>query len=68
MIQLFNRVCLCTVAKEENKYIREFVEHYKKYDIDKIYIFDNNDKNGEKFEEVINDYILISKGFHNLNC
>ena len=59
MIQLFNRVCLCTVAKEENKYIREFVEHYKKYDIDKIYIFDNNDKNGEKFEEVINDYIKI---------
>ena len=52
-----NKVCLCAVAKEENKYIREFVEHYKNYDIDKIYIFDNNDRKGEKFEDVIYDYI-----------
>ena len=27
-----NKICLCTVAKEENKYIREFIDHYKKYD------------------------------------
>ena len=52
-----NKICLCAVEKEENKYIREFIEHYKNYDIDKIYIFDNNDKNGEKFEDVIDDYI-----------
>ena len=52
-----NKVCLCAIAKEENKYIREFVEHYKNYDIDKIYIYDNNDKNGEKFEDVIEDFI-----------
>ena len=52
-----NKICLCAVAKEENKYIREFIEHYKNYDIDKIYIFDNNDKNGEKLEDVIVDYI-----------
>ena len=51
------KVCLCSVAKEENRYVREFVEHYKKYGIDKIYIYDNNDINGEKFEDVINDYI-----------
>ena len=56
-IEIFNRVCLCAVAKEENKYIREFIEHYKKYDIDKIYLFDNNDKNGEQFEDVIMDFI-----------
>lgn len=56
-IEIFNKVCLCAVAKEENKYIREFIEHYRKYDIDKIYLFDNNDKNGEHFEDVIMDYI-----------
>ena len=51
------KVCLCVIAKEENQYIREFIEHYKNYDIDKIYIFDNNDKNKEKFEDIIDDYI-----------
>ena len=51
------KVCLCSPGKTENKYIREFVRHYKKYNIDKIFIYDNNDINGEKFEDVINDYI-----------
>ena len=44
------KVCLCTVAKLENKYIIEFIEHYKKYGIDKIFIYDNNDINGENFD------------------
>ena len=52
-----SKVCLCTLGKEENKYAREFVEHYKKYGIDKIIIYDNNDLNGEKFETVLSDYI-----------
>jgi len=43
-------VCLCTLAKLENKYIREFVNHYKNYGVDKIYLYDNNDINGEKFD------------------
>ena len=55
------RVCLCTLGKQENRYIREFVEHYENYDVDKIYLYDNNDIEGENFEEVINDY--IEKGF-----
>ena len=37
--------------------MREFVSHYEKYGIDKIYLYDNNDINGERFEEFINDYI-----------
>jgi len=59
------KVCLCTVGKEENKYIREFVQHYEKYGIDKIFLYDNNDKDGENFEEVIKDY--INKGFVQIN-
>ena len=51
------KVCICTLGKNENKYIKEFVEHYKKYGVDKIYLYDNNDIGGEKFEYVINDYI-----------
>lgn len=55
------KVCVCTLGKQENRYIREFVEHYKEYGVDKIFLYDNNNINGEKFEEVIKDY--IEKGF-----
>ena len=55
------KVCVCTLAKLENRYIREFVQHYEKYGVDKIFLYDNNDVDGESFEEVINDY--IKKGF-----
>jgi len=51
------KVCLCTPGKNENKYIREFVEHYKNYGADKIFLYDNNDLEGEFFEQEINDYI-----------
>ena len=53
------KICLCTVGKRENKYIREFVEYYKSYGVDKIYLYDNNEIGEEKFEEVIGDYINI---------
>ena len=51
------KVCLCTPAKNENRYIREFVEHYEKYGVDKIFLYDNNDIEGEKFDEILSDYI-----------
>ena len=51
------KVCLCSPGKNENKYIREFVEHYKNYGVDKIFLYDNNDLDGEFFEQEINDYI-----------
>ena len=55
------KVCLCTIGRDENRYIREFVSHYEKYGVDKIFLYDNNIVNGEKFEDVINDY--VQKGF-----
>ena len=33
------------------------MKHYEKYGVDKIFLYDNNDIDGENFEEVINDYI-----------
>ena len=51
------KVCICTIGKEENRYIREFIEYYKKLGVDKIFLYDNNDKNNEKFEDIIKDYI-----------
>ena len=55
------KICLCTPGKQENKYIREFVQFYEKIGVDKIFLYDNNDVDREKFEDVINDY--INKGF-----
>ena len=55
------KICICTLGKEENRYIREFVEFYEKHGIDKIFLYDNNDVDGENFDEVIKDY--INKGF-----
>jgi len=51
------KVCICTIGKEENRYIREFVSFYKKLGIDKIFLYDNNDIDKEHFEDVIKDYI-----------
>ena len=51
------RVALCCIAKMENEYIRHYVEYYKDLEFDNIFIYDNNDPEGERFEEVIGDYI-----------
>ena len=64
-IKIFNisniKICICTIGKQENRYIREFTEYYKNYGIDQIFLYDNNDVKGERFEEVISDF--INSGF-----
>lgn len=55
------KVCICTVGKKENNYIMEYIKHYKNYGFDKIFLYDNNEKNNEKFEDIIYDF--IKKGF-----
>ena len=55
------KVCVCTVGKKENKYIKEFVQHYKDIGVDKIFLYDNNDMKGEKFEPILSQY--IKEGF-----
>ena len=50
-------LCLCTLGKKENLYAREFIEYYKLLGFDKIIIFDNNDLNDEKLEDVLKEYI-----------
>ena len=55
--QIDMKVCVCTSGKNQNKNIKEFVEYHQKYGVDKIYLYDNNNSDGEKYNEVINDYI-----------
>ena len=52
------KICICTVGKNENRYIKEYLEYYKNYGIDKIFLYDNNNIDGEKFQEVINEYVI----------
>ena len=61
IIKSQTKVCLCCIAKKENLYISEFVNHYKKLGYNRIYIYDNNDIDGEHFEEVIQQE--INSGF-----
>jgi hypothetical protein len=51
------KLCLCTVGKNDNIYIKEFVQFYEKWGVDKIFLYDNNDLKGENFGDIINDYV-----------
>ena len=55
------KVCLCVMGKEENLYAKEFIEHYKKLGYNHIFLYDNNEINGEQFEDVLKEE--ISEGF-----
>ena len=56
-----DKICICTIGKRENLYAREYVKYYKEKGVNKIFIYDNNDINDEKFDIVLNDF--IEKGF-----
>ena len=51
------QVCICLSGKKENRYIREYVEHYKALGVDKIFLYDNNDIDDEKFDDILSDYV-----------
>ena len=55
------KTLLCCIAKQENLYLRDFVEYYKKIGFTNIILYDNNDIDGEYPQQVIGDY--ISNGF-----
>ena len=58
------KTLLCCIIKQENRYIREFIEYYAGIGVTHIAVYDNNDPDGEHVEDVIGDY--IDKGFVNV--
>lgn len=48
---------ICAIIKNENLYLREWVEYHLNLGFNKIVIYDNNDNDGEKPQIVIQDYI-----------
>ena len=53
-----SNICICSIGKNENLYIREYIEHYFRLGVDKIFIFDNNDIEDENFENNLIDIIM----------
>ena len=47
------KVALCTMGKQENLYVKEFINYYNKLGIDNIFIYDDNDINSEKISDMI---------------
>jgi hypothetical protein len=63
------KVCLCSIGKNENSYLNEFITHYKKLGYNHIFIYDNNDINGERMDSIVNNSDFISiinyRGYRN---
>lgn len=51
------KVWLASLVKQENNYLLEWVDHYRKIGVDKILLCDNNDKDGERPQDVLQDYV-----------
>ena len=51
------RNIVCCIAKNESKYIEEFVEYHLELGFEQVIIGDNNDVDGERYEEQLSDYI-----------
>ena len=47
------KIAICTMAKNENLYIKEFINYYEKLGIDNIFIYDDNDYNTERIKDVV---------------
>ena len=54
------KILLCTIARNENKYILEFINHYRNMNVSKIIIYDNNQIDGENFLDILKDFIKIN--------
>ena len=49
--------CVTNIGKFENKYAREFIEHYLSIGVEKFYLMDDNLIDGEKLTDVLQDYV-----------
>jgi len=52
---------ISAIAKNEQQYIKEFVQHHLKLGFDKIIIYDNNQPNGEHYDELLASEISSNK-------
>ena len=64
------KVYVCALAKNEHLYINEWVSHYLKLGVDKIFIYDNDDKGSKRISDFIDKKslervkIINARGLH----
>lgn len=51
------KIASVTLTRLGNKYLREYVEYYKKLGVDKMYFYDNNHEDEEPVSAVLQDYV-----------
>jgi len=64
-------VALCAIAKCENLYINEWAEYHLNLGFDHIYVYDNNEIDGEKISDVLSDdriTVVNYRGKHQSSC
>lgn len=50
------KTAICAIARNENRYIKEWCEYHLNLGFDYIEIFDNNDMNGEEIENEVSSF------------
>ena len=62
------KTAICAIAKNENNYIKEWCDYHLELGFDKIYVFDNNDNNGERISDAVScDSVVIDNRFRGKN-
>ena len=49
--------CFCGIARQENKYVKEFIDYYINLGVEKFILGDNNLPKTEKLSDILQDYI-----------
>ena len=51
------KIAICAIGRNENRYAVEWVEHYKKIGVSKIFVYDNYFGNETPLAETLKDYV-----------
>ena len=51
------KVAICAIGRNENRYAEEFVEHYKKIGVSKMFIYDNYFNDEEPLAKTLKKYV-----------
>lgn len=57
------KTAICCIAKNENRYIEEFIDYHLQLGFSSIYIFDNNDLDGERIADSVPENLLNKRVF-----